>query len=269
MQTVVRYSLSGITRTHWLRGFVVLALLLPLLGFVSQDIHLANHPFHLFMGFQFGLQRYLVLVFSWVATRNLWKYDEKSGMQCALRAAGIHPFTHLVAKHIAISSLILGYQLLLSIYTFALTLVWQMDPHLTEEILISSMGRFQDLLAFAWANSLLMILLISLIRWCWLFSGQLLLGYIAGNLFLLTGIMQPVWMPYFQNTQDLSPVFKVFGLTLSAVVPPLWRFDLWWMHQEFPDLPLLPQLQNLSLLAFSWLLIIHFGSWLVSRFKQT
>ena len=267
--SVLRYSFAGLHQASWLRGFIILAILLPAFGFISQDVHLADHPFYLFMGFQYGLQRYLLLIFSWVTLRKIWQYDETSGMQAALKAAGVSPFAHLLAKHLTIATLILGFQLLLTGYCGLLTLVWKADPTLTSATISLSMGTWSDLFAWGWANALLMIITISLIRWCWMLTEQLLLGYIAGNLVLMAGLTRPVWIPYFSNSPDLPMFFQSFGTLLSTLVPQLWQFDLWWIHQEQPHLSLPSFTFNLTAVALFWILIIHFASWFVSRFKRT
>lgn len=262
-------GMAGLHRTLWLRMMLFLGLLLPCFGFISQDIHFASHPFELFMDFQYGLLRYLSLVFALIALRSIWRYEECSGIQTALRAAGVSPLKHLAAKHLAMFLLIAGYQAYLTLVAWLLSRIWLTDPSLSIVTIAHAQGNAAALLGSAWANTLMLSVVVFLIRLCWALTGQMLLGTIAGITLFLAGCIQPVWYSYFQHSENLPFVFRTFGALLNGLVPPFWQFDLWLLrHDNAPGTAMLPHLLYLTELAVFWTLLIHFASWGATYFKR-
>ncbi len=266
--TTLQFSLSGVHRTLWFRWFLIAAILLPILGFISQDIHVADHPLVLFMDFQYGLQRYLLLLLGLVSLHSLWIHEENIGTASALKAAGIRPLEHMMGKHIGIACLVGCFQFALTTYTWLLSRLWTLGQDLPSEIIQNAHASAANLFAYAWANTLMVLVVAFFARLIWITSSQQLLGFAAGATLVLAGFTKPIWVPYF-HSDHLIWIFRFFGKALDWIIPSLWQFDLWIMREDFIIHSMFLHLLKITLFAMFWLFLIHLASWRVTQFKRT
>jgi len=268
VKIVFKYSLAGVHRARWLHLFVILAILLPGIGFISQEIHLANSPIELFMAFQYGLQHYGLLLFSLVAMARFWQDENIPGIHSALNAAGIRPIEQLLGKNAAIGTLIIAFQLLLTLIIGLLSLVWKLDSTLDADAFIKAQANLNSLLSSAYANIWMVLVVVSLIRFLWILTHDALWGFMGGISITFAGLTQPVWAPYFRHEEHLPFVFRILGRLLEGLVPAFWQFDLWIVRHDAMIHSMGLHLIKLTLMAAFWILFIHIASWAILRIKR-
>jgi hypothetical protein len=269
IRVLVWHSLAGICRTYWFRCMVALAFILPCLGFLSHELHFASDPFFLFISFQHGLQRWLLLAFGSLALAAIWQEEAHASIRAILLVNGVAAFAQWLARTLSLFLLVLGFQLLLSAVACTLAATWLLVPNPSYHAVINASGEFMLLAAQGWCNILVASTVLVCIRLLAMALNHLLLACLLGYTVLLAGMTQPVWLPYFQQGGDTLPIFKGLGLFLASTIPPFWQFDLWLLRDHGTLVSIIPWLVQLTARSVTGLMVLLLASWWVLRLKRT
>lgn len=267
--SITSSSFSGIFRNSVIKSLIGLSVLIPLFGFISQDIYLGQHPVKLFLEFQFAFQRFFLLITGFSVLYILVNNEQNIGTQSAIRAAGIQPIEYLLGKMIAIFAILLGFQIYISVYGWTLGKIWTFDSEVVNNAYFKEYASVKMFFLHGWLNLISICILCSFASLLWLLTSRVILAYLGSVVFWLAGILKPIWVPFFLNQEDQLWVFKGLGWIFRAITPGFYSYDLWLMKTDFelsrPLLHVLVKTIEASLL----IAIILVASWKASFIKRT
>lgn len=269
IQSIARSSFSGIFRNSVIQSLIALSVIIPLFGFISQDIYLGQHPVKLFLEFQFAFQRFFLLIAGFSVLYMLVNNEQNIGTQSAIKAAGIQPIEYLLGKMIAVFAILMGFQIYISVYGWTLGKIWTLDPDVVNDVYFEEYASINMYYLHGWLNLISVCILCSFASLLWLLTSRVMLAYLGSIVFWLAGIFKPIWVPFFLNQEDQLWIFKGLGWIFRAITPGFYSYDLWLMKTDFAlTRPLLHVLIK-TIEALFLIAIILVASWKASLIKRT
>lgn len=243
----------------------VLTATLPALGCFSIVFAVASHPLELFLDFQYGLQRWYVLGAGVAALPQVEKTFRNS---CGGSVAPIPSMQSWMRSQLALAVIIIWIQFLLSLSAWTLACITWNPPMSGLLQKLSPTCQLSWFGTAAVCNAILVLLVISLMRFLHLMGLRLVTAVLTGLALLAIGLAHPD-LSRMQQIAALGNAPIIWLSAFQPFIPELRQLDLWWMNHHARIRELTGFSHQAFSCGFAWLLAIHLACLASLQVKRT